>query len=120
MAILDTLAQFYAWSWIATIGALLLPLIILFARDARRSAQRLDARLQESLLPDMLMSLGIDAKVYVRSTDQPALAQQLSSCESCERRSQCAQDLSQGKAQLTECPNAEPITLYFASRGMPA
>jgi len=121
MSVLDTFAQFYAWSWIATIGALLLALVVLFARTAQnRAASRYESRFQESLFARMLKSIGIDPKDYARTMLQPALAQQLSTCEGCGRRTQCAQELALGRHNLTACPNAEPVTRYLASRGMPA
>lgn len=121
MAVLDTLAQFYVWSWIATIGVLLLALVILFARDSvKRPANSQESRLGQSLFDRLLLCVGIDPENYARIIVQPTRSQQLRACSCCDRRTQCAQELAQGRASLMACPNAEPVTRYLASRGMPA
>lgn len=119
MAVLDSLAQFYAWSWIVTVGALVLALVIFFVRDARkpqpRLSQALDVRFRNSLLQRMLMSLGIDPQAYLRRTGQPALAEQLGDCDGCTRRAACQQELAYGQPRLAECANVQPITRYLAT-----
>ncbi|WP_420426637.1 hypothetical protein [Algiphilus sp.] len=120
MAVLESFSQFYAWSWIATIAVLLLPLLVLFLRDARTPKPPLNAavdmRFRRSLLARMLDSLGIDRRVYVQGTGEPALAKQLDQCDGCARRAACMQDLAYGQPQLETCVNVDAITRYLGSR----
>ncbi|MBY8965216.1 DUF6455 family protein [Algiphilus sp.] len=120
MAVLDTLSQFYAWSWIATIGALLLLVVFLVRRDARKQqpvpSEGLDTRFRRSLLARMLEALGVDPRAYAAFTGQTALAEQLHRCDGCSRRAACMQDLAYGQPELAECVNAQPIRQYLRVR----
>lgn len=124
MSVLDALAQFYAWSWIATVAALLFLLVIFLVRDTRKapdaSERPLDASFEESLFARLLVSVGVDPVHYQRNVGRPALNQQLDTCAHCERRVQCTKDLTAGKPSLADCANVEHITRYLASRGKPA
>ncbi|MHA7834733.1 MAG: hypothetical protein ACX94A_09670, partial [Algiphilus sp.] len=113
-------SQFYAWSWIATTAVLLLPLLILFLRDARMPKPplqaALDARFRRSLLARMLKSVGIDRDAYIQSAGQPALAKQLDQCDGCTHRAACMQDSAYGQPHLDDCANEQPIRQYLGTR----